>query len=101
MASILDQQHRRELESYTAGLLRRIAKKSGIKFEDLVEFAYEYSTSSTSSKNSKNIELEYVSVNSVEYLMNSSTKEIYTFNDNPILIGKLNDYNEPILVKVK
>lgn len=99
MATILAEEFSGELESYTRALLRRIAKKTNVSFEQLIDYAFGTDDVVEINTCTSDIELEYLNLNSVEYLFDSNTRYLYSYTTKEVL-GKLNEYNEPMPIKL-
>jgi hypothetical protein len=98
MATILSEHFSGELESYTRGLFRNIAKKTNLSLEQLIEYAFELDNVVIDRPAcTSEIELEYLNINNIEYLFDSNSRYIYSYATRELL-GKLNEYNEPIPV---
>jgi hypothetical protein len=98
MASIFDKQFSRELDSYTRGLLRKVSEKTKIPLETLIGHAFDLESSFHENETS---ELEYININGAEYLMNASTRALYSYSDPKKCLGTLNKFNEPIITSAK
>lgn len=86
-----------ELDAYVNSIVKRICKKHGLKYSDVLQCVFANAESSTTTK--KKVNLELINLNNTNYLYDFVSKKVYSYDVNPQLLGVLDE--EMNIVKLK
>lgn len=94
--SIYDPRFANELGSFVEGILTKISKEHGIKYNKLLntvlgEHINTDSYSSDDSENDDDDELEIISQNGIMYMYCVRTRNVYSYKGAPTYLGKMDE----------
>lgn len=102
--NIFHPQNRNELNAYTNNLVRKICSTYGLKYVDVIRTVYDMAPCKTPNQKvkTKNKDaLELIVLHGKKYLYCHRTKLVYSYEVNPVLLGRLDKTHNLISVTIE